>query len=376
MRSHRARTLIVAIATASVLACSLVRSLDGFDDEFGKDAAPPGEAGGPESGRDAEGVDAGISCSRPEVMWTGGVTSLTGPYLYGMAQDEAHLYVVGGAYAGDAAANGDGGFALQIDKAPPFTASFVATQIDQPTAIVTTSQGIFYSALYSIFHLEPDGGVSTPVKTLTPANINGVITDLTGDDAGLYLTTGLSPDKSRLHFLPWTTGFLQTQPYPGAARVLTDKDWVFVTRRATDAGPGLVRFDRATALDDAATGCAMDTERVLGVGLDGERIAWAGTATEFAVAQESACDPPVRATDVGSPMAVAVGKRGVFVRYAGAAGLYTFGREKIAGCTFSLVSSNEAIATPSKGTQAAVFDGDYVYFQTPQRVYRMRVAAP
>ena len=154
MRS-RARALFVTVAAASGLACGLVRSLDGFDDEWGRDAQA--EATDP----DADGVDGGAPCSAPEMMWTGGTKSLSGPYLYGMAQDDGHLYVVGGAYTGDAAAAGDGGFVLRVDKEPPFAASFVATKIDQPTAITVTPLGIYCSALTSILRLDPAGGAPT-----------------------------------------------------------------------------------------------------------------------------------------------------------------------------------------------------------------------
>lgn len=366
------------IATSLLVACGFIRSFDGFSDDFGKEDAAGNDAG--DAGFDARvdddgAVDAGIGCNPPEVMWTGGAKNLNGPYLYGMAQDEASLYVVGGTYNNDAAA-ADAGFAMRIDKSPPFNVSYPATSIDQPTAITTTSYGIYYSARGTIYRIDDNGGPPTVVKTLAPVNTTNTITDLTGDDAGLYFTTGLGNAAARLNFLAGGNfATMASRPYVNAWRVRTDRDSVYVTRRAGDAGPGLARFDRDAALEDAAVpSCVVDDQVVLDVSTNGERIGWGSVGPTLQNAIETVCDPPVRTVEAAPPVAVAVGERFMFARYPGSVALYTFSGEKVSGCTYALVSNDEGILS-AKATQSAFFDGDVVYFQTPQRVYRMRITA-
>jgi hypothetical protein len=359
----------------------LFRSLDGFDDEWGKEdggslaeAAPaPLDAAGLDAERlDGESVDAGISCSAPEILWDGGVRSLAGPYLHGMAHTPGaggRLYVVGGSYA--SSDGPDAGFVLQLNKAPPFDPALIRPY-NEPRAVVSTEAGVFFSARNTIYRIPSPEMPPQLVHTVEPDTNANVIGDLAAEGADLYFTTGTGSPAGRLHMRPQEAPApLVTIPYPNPSRVLADKYGVFVTSRE-DGGNGVGRLDRGPLM--SATVCVVDPKPAAAIALGAtmQQMVWGGVGPEIDIAKEMACAPPLRATTEGPPLAMAVGPRGVFVRYAGSVALYTFQLQRVVGCAWPLLASDEGLLQ-NRGTQSAFFEDDYIFFQTPQRVYRMRV---
>lgn len=377
MTRTRAFRAVFAIAATLLAACSLVRSLDGFSDDWGKtpDASDAARDVALGDANDSGLVDAGFTCDPPEVIWNGGTRDLLGPYVHGMDQDKDNLYIVGGTYAPDASPN-TLGFAVRIDKAT-HAATTMATGLNQPTAITATSDGVYLAAAREILRVSPDGGATALVKQMA-----GTVYDLTSDPAGLFFVEqrGAAGILSGIYFLS-DAGFQETgRPHPYATRIEVAKDAVFVSRlRESDAGGTLVRYDRSTAFlydpdaGDAAPGCELeDASAVLALDVGDDLVAWGANAQKFFLgsAAPSGCGT-TRYDTPSRPLAIAVGARAVFVRYDTFVRVFT--PTGGLACEMDLQSKTNDNILGNRVTRGAVFDGDTIYFMTPERVYRMRL---
>lgn len=382
----RTRLALVALVTGSLgAACSLIRSFDGFSDGVQLDGSTgPDEAGEPgDTGTDdGGGIDGGvlvgdIVCSDFGAIWASGgngsLTGVPGPYLHGMAQEGDHLYVVGGVFQStDAAAAGDGGLIVKIDKAPPHTASVVLTEQNQPTAIVATPSGVYFAASKNVYRLDD---ASTPVKTLT----NGIL-DMAADTTGLYFVENWNQPSAKLDYVSdFDFSNFASRSIPYVARVVLGQDGVYLTRWRDDAGGGLARYEENTVWADAEA-TVVETVPVLAVADNADRIAWGaipGVAPDkqFVASAEMPDGAPTKSSDPSDsvPYGVAVGPGWIFVRYIGAVKVLTLSGQAVPGCTKALVAVNESSLPSNRVAQSVVIDGEWVYFMTPQRVYRMRV---
>jgi hypothetical protein len=377
MTRGRAFRAVFAIAASLPAACSLVRSLDGFSDDWGKhpDASDAAQDVAPADAGDSGLVDAGFTCDPPEVIWNGGTRDLLGPYVHGMAQDKDNLYIVGGTYAPDASPNALG-FAVRIDKAT-HTPTTIASGLNQPTAVTTTSDAVYVAAAREVLRVASDGGAPSLVKQMA-----GTVYDLTSDPAGLFFVEqrGAAGILSGIYFLS-DAGFQETgRPHPYATRIEVSKDAVFVSRlRESDAGGTLVRYDRASAFlydpdaGAAAPGCELeDASAVLALDVGGDVVAWGANAPKLflGTAAASGCGATHYET-LSRPLAVAVGPRALFVRYDAFVRVFT--PTGGLACEMDLQSKTNDNILGNRVTRGAVFDGDTIYFTTPERVYQMRL---
>lgn len=382
----RVRVAVVAWLVVAMGACSLVRSYDGYGDEYGREDAsfddvplqpdvvadtPPPIEDVRDAGQDAD-ADArpSVSCTLTVLAKHGGSASADHGFIYGMGVGPAAFFLAAGSRSADAGGNKDAGLVLRVNKVPPYDKKVLLEGQPFVNSCAAHDGGAVCAIGTRLVYFEPSGISRTVFDTVTDP-----VDDLVGAQDDLYFTTRFNRDAGAVWRIEANadaavTPVTQVVGFP--YRLQVDDTHVLVGR-ATPANSFVSRYDRTSwgGPDAALTGCEMIQDLGYHLALTQDTIFWIDSRRKMKRLPRANCNANTAQVAVGDWFGLAADERFVFVR--GATEVRLLWADDLEPACIVPLGDASVSAPTLTGTETAVFEGDAVYFVAPPTLAKLEL---